>query len=115
MVTLDETRAFLARREAERRRRLAERDSGWRQKLPFAAMHLRQLGATEVRLFGSLARGDTHEESDVDLLVTGLTSAMLGAAAAEAWELMGGPVDLVSRERAPRTLIEQADQEGVAL
>ena len=27
-------------------------------------------GAYEVRVFGSVARGDTHAESDVDLLVT---------------------------------------------
>jgi predicted nucleotidyltransferase len=115
MVSLDETRAFLARREAERRRRLDERDAGWRARLPLVARHLRALGATEVRLFGSLARGDTHEESDVDLLVAGLDPGRVAVAAATAWELTGAPVELIAREHAPQSLVEQAEHEGVAL
>lgn len=59
-------------------------------------------GVTDVRVFGSMARGDSDENSDVDLLVVPLpgTSLLdLGGLLMEAQELLGRRVDVVS-ERA---------------
>ncbi|WP_308467474.1 helix-turn-helix domain-containing protein [Rathayibacter soli] len=59
---------------------------------------LHALGAENVRVFGSIARGDEHEDSDVDLLVdlhgdVGVfaVSRMRG----EAERILGAPVDIV--------------------
>ena len=55
-------------------------------------------GGTNVRVFGSVARGEDGPESDVDLLVdldpgTGLLS--LGRMEVELTELLGRPVDII--------------------
>lgn len=67
---------------------------------------LRELGArhgvTDVRVFGSMARGDASESSNVDPLVRPLpgTSLLdLGGLLMDAQELLGRRVDVVS-ERA---------------
>lgn len=56
-------------------------------------------GVTNVRVFGSMARGDADENSDVDLLVQPLpgTSLLdLGGLLMDAQELLGRHVDVVS-------------------
>lgn len=58
----------------------------------------RRNGASNVRVFGSVARGEDGPDSDVDLLVdldpgTGLLS--LGRMEVELTELLGRPVDLI--------------------
>lgn len=66
--------------------------------LDLAARH----GVTDVRVFGSMARGDADDASDVDLLVRPLpgTSLMdLGGLLMDAQDLLGRRVDVVS-ERA---------------
>ncbi len=53
---------------------------------------------TNVRVFGSVARGDERAESDVDLLVDvapGVGLFELGRCQAELQALLGAPVDLV--------------------
>jgi predicted nucleotidyltransferase len=55
-------------------------------------------GATDVRVFGSVARGEAHEESDVDFLVRMESSRSifdLAALVAELEALLGRPVDVV--------------------
>jgi predicted nucleotidyltransferase/DNA-binding XRE family transcriptional regulator len=59
---------------------------------------LRSLGATNVRLFGSVARGDDGPQSDIDLLVdiaadVGLFE--LGRMRSEAERILGNRVDIV--------------------
>ena len=59
---------------------------------------LGELGAVDIRVFGSVARGDETEASDVDLLVelsddVGLFSLLRMQSAAEA--ILGRPVDVV--------------------
>lgn len=59
---------------------------------------LARLGATNVRVFGSVARGEETADSDVDLLVhlsDGLSLFDLGEMQAEAGSILGVPVDLV--------------------
>jgi hypothetical protein len=63
--------------------------------LQIAARH----GASNVRLFGSLARGDAAAESDVDLLVTlekGRSLFDLGALLEDLTALLGRDVDVVT-------------------
>lgn len=62
---------------------------------------LGRLGASRVRLFGSVARGDAHEQSDVDLLVrlnpgVGLFALAQMRSAAE--QLLGVAVDIVPED-----------------
>lgn len=64
-------------------------------------------GVTNLRVFGSMARGDADETSDVDLLVLPLPGTSLfdlGGLLADAEELLGRRVDVVS-ERALHPLI----------
>jgi predicted nucleotidyltransferase len=67
----------------------------------------------QVWLFGSLAGGRCHADSDVDLLVSGLPSD----AWAETWAglelLLGVSVDLVRAEEASPSLLAGARREGV--
>lgn len=62
--------------------------------LSLAAGH----GLSELRVFGSVARGSDHHTSDVDLIVTmdpGADPLSLSLFVAEASELLGFPVDVV--------------------
>ncbi len=75
-------------------------------------------GVTNVRLFGSMARNDTDENSDVDLLVRPLpgTSLLdLGGLLMEAQELLGRPVDVVSERALHPAMREHVLQESIAL
>lgn len=63
--------------------------------LAVAARH----GATTVRVFGSVARGEDDENSDVDLLVEleeGRSLLDLGGLLVELRDLLGLPVDVVT-------------------
>ena len=56
-------------------------------------------GAYNVRVFGSVARGDADEQSDLDLLVdmeTGRSLFDLGGLLVDLEELLGFPVDIVT-------------------
>ena len=56
-------------------------------------------GFRDVRVFGSMVRGDVDERSDVDLLVTlppGKTGLALGALLMDVQELLGRRVDVVT-------------------
>ena len=56
-------------------------------------------GVTDVRVFGSMSRGNSNSNSDVDLLVTlaPATSALaLGGLLLDAQELMGRRVDVAT-------------------
>lgn len=67
-------------------------------------------GVRRLEVFGSVALGTDHLNSDVDLLVTlgePTTTARLLEMAGEAEEIIGAPVDFVLRsslERSPNTI-----------
>ena len=72
-------------------------------------------GAHDVRLFGSVARGEAIEESDVDLLVrldSGVTLLHQAAMVRELESLLGRSVDVVSdrglRPRVREHLLKEA-------
>ena len=56
---------------------------------------LRQMGASEVFVFGSAVRGEMRPDSDVDMAVSGLSPQIYFSAASKASELLGRPLDLV--------------------
>ena len=75
-------------------------------------------GATNVRVFGSVARGDARPDSDVDLLVDmdpsrGLLD--LGALTEELRELLGRPVDVIPANKVHGSVRDRMLQEAVAL
>lgn len=73
---------------------------------------LRDNGASEVILFGSLATGDVRETSDVDLAVRGLPANRYFAMAGALMAHFVAPVDLVRLEDAPQSLCDRIAQEG---
>jgi predicted nucleotidyltransferase len=59
----------------------------------------RRRGVTGVRVFGSMSRGDSSDNSDVDLLVTlspGTSGLALGGLLLDAQQLLGRRVDVVT-------------------
>ena len=78
----------------------------------------RRRGVTEVRVFGSMSRGDHHEESDVDLLVTlapGTSALALGGLLLDAQELLGRRVDVVTEASLHPALREHVVASAVPL
>ncbi len=79
---------------------------------------LRHYGVTNVRLFGSVARGDDHEGSDVDLLVdfapgTGLFT--IATIQAELEEILGVEVDLVPDAGLKATVRDRVEHDLISL
>ena len=75
-------------------------------------------GARRVLLFGSLARGEEREGSDVDLLVEmeeGRSLLDLGGLQQALEELLGLPVDVVTEGSLPPRLRQQVLAEAVPL
>jgi len=82
---------------------LAKRD----EILELAARH----GASDVRLFGSVARGDEHAESDVDFLVRmgqGRSLFDVGGLLMDLQDLLGCKVDLVTEHRSLKPRFREA-------
>lgn len=75
-------------------------------------------GAHNVRVFGSAARGDEHEGSDVDFLVDfepGTSLLQHGALIAELEELLGRRVDVAPEKTLRERVREQVLREAVPL
>ena len=60
-----------------------------------AAAALKAAGAREVYVFGSAAKGELRENSDVDMAVSGLPPEVFFRAMAAAHDALGRPLDLV--------------------
>lgn len=56
---------------------------------------MRSLGATQVFVFGSAAKGGLRPDSDVDMAVSGLPSIVYFSAISRVSDLLGRHVDLV--------------------
>ena len=82
--------------------------------LSIAARH----GATEVRLIGSVARGEARPDSDIDLLVTwGEGTSLLDQAALmlELEALLGRKVDIASDGWVKPSIRESVYRDAIAL
>ncbi|MAS32633.1 MAG: DNA polymerase subunit beta [Anaerolineaceae bacterium] len=77
----------------------------------------RQHGVYNVRIFGSVARGEASAESDVDFLVDGLENAAWGGGRLlmELQELLGRRVDLVSEGDLHHLIRQKVIEEAVPL
>ena len=78
----------------------------------------RKHGAFNVRVFGSVARGEADEESDIDLLVdldADRSLFDLGALAVELNESMGRHVDVVTERGLRQRIRDRVVGEAVAL
>ena len=74
--------------------------------------------AGEVRVFGSVVRGDSTENSDVDFLITprrGCSLFDLGGLLEDLQELLGCRVDLVTEDGLKPRLREQVLKEAIPL
>jgi predicted nucleotidyltransferase len=82
--------------------------------LRIAAKH----GATNVRVFGSVARGEADEKSDIDFLVTmekGRSLMDMGGLLMDLSELLGCRVDVVSDRGLKERIKDRVLKEAVAL
>jgi hypothetical protein len=73
-------------------------------------------GARQVRVFGSVARGEDDEQSDVDLLVdleAGRSLLDLGGLQYELESLLGRPVDVVTEHGLKARMRERTLREAV--
>ena len=75
----------------------------------------KQFGITSMRLFGSIARGDQHENSDIDLFVTMPPNFYNYVLAAQYLEkLLGRNVDLIREHPHLRPFFrQQIEQDGI--
>lgn len=76
-----------------------------------------RFGITSLMLFGSVARNEHHEGSDVDLFVTMPPKLMNHIAAAQYLkELLGNDVDLIQEHRHMRPFFrEQIERDGITI
>ncbi len=82
------------------------------------ARALQKLGARNVRLFGSVARGDDGPQSDIDLLVdvtSGVGLFALGQMRSEAERILGSSVDIVPANSLKKDVAERVLAEAIAL
>ena len=69
-----------------------------------AAVVLKERGAREVYIFGSVATGNIHEDSDVDIAVEGLPPELFFKVMGEVNSLLGRSLDLIDLdEQSPFT------------
>lgn len=81
-----------------------------------AAGHLADLpGVTRVWLFGSVAWGGMHEESDLDLMIEGLPAGMWSTATAIVEQHVAINVDLLRTEALEAAFVERVRREGVLI
>jgi uncharacterized protein len=78
----------------------------------------RKYGAYNVRVFGSVARGEADEKSDIDLLVDmekGRSLLDLGGLLMDLRDLLGRDVDVVTEKGLRERIRERVLKEAVAL
>lgn len=105
----------------DRSRREAEAAVAWRERVrgridPVVAMLVGNFGVSEIVLFGSFARAEAAQGSDVDFLVRGIgADRIIEATVAAERILVEANVDLVPVDLARPAVRERAESEGVVL
>ena len=119
LQAVDSALSMMLADQRRRARDAAEAATAWRSaieaRLPELVTWLHDRGATEVVLFGSLARGEAGPSSDVDLAVGGLPPEHQFRAHAVAARLLQAEVDLIRFEDAPAALVDHIRAEGQKL
>jgi predicted nucleotidyltransferase len=100
-----------ARKEALRRQAVQARAAAARA----ADLLVDRYGVRRVLLFGSLARGEFREESDIDLAVEGLAKGAYLEALVEVGRLTDTPVELKLLEECRGFFLERILREGLVL
>lgn len=103
------------RRLAQEERALETRRQRARSALPALVETLREFGATEVHLFGSLRTGVFRPASDIDLGVRGIAPDRFFAALAALDAVCDVPVDVVDLDEASPALRQRILEEGERL
>lgn len=78
----------------------------------------KQYGARNIRVFGSVARGEADEHSDIDFLVEmepGRSLFDMGGLLADLEALLGRPVDVVTARGIKKRMRERVVKEAVPL
>ncbi|MFW6158646.1 MAG: nucleotidyltransferase family protein [Planctomycetota bacterium] len=86
-------------------------DEEVRQLLERAAAVLKEAGAKEVYVFGSAARGELDEWSDVDIAVSGLPPEVFFEAMGRALDVLGREVHMISLDR-PNPFTDYLKEKG---
>ena len=79
--------------------------------------YLKSVGCREIFVFGSTARGDYRDDSDLDIAVRGIPADQLFAVYGELVTRLSRPVDLVDldlQKRFGKQLLEGSDMRRVA-
>lgn len=82
-----------------------------------AIEYLKSIGCSEIFVFGSIARGDYREDSDLDIAVRGIPAERFFAVYGELMTRLSRPVDLVDlnlQERFGQQLLAGSDLRRVA-
>lgn len=78
----------------------------------------RRHGAKNLRVFGSMARGDASPDSDVDVLVElteGISGLALGGLLMDLQDLLGRPVEVVTERALHPQIRERVLREAIPL
>lgn len=108
-------RAWRRRIRIEEREREAVRKKSLQAAREMAKLLASQYGVERVALFGSIPRGESHERSDIDLVVWGLPSHLYFRALAEVSDQTDRPVDLMRFEECRGLIRERIKKEGLFL
>jgi len=115
-IDLDACARTLVARIAARQEAARSRGDALRRQAREAVRALASdFGIRRAWLFGSLAWGEPHADSDVDLLVEGLEPTLAARAEKRVAEMVQAPVDLVRIEDAPPGLAERVKRDGLLL
>jgi predicted nucleotidyltransferase len=74
-------------------------DEQLKRSIQEAAAVLRELGARDVYVFGSAARGTRRARSDIDLAVAGLPPRLFFQAMSKAADMLDRPLDLIDLDQ----------------
>lgn len=113
-VDVETLAAAWRRRRVSRQARLEERAARARESARRAARVLTdEFRASRVWMFGSLAWGRVHDESDLDLAVEGLAPERTFAALSRVSSVAGEQVDLVPLESCAESLRRRILEHGI--
>lgn len=112
-VSIETCARTLRERLRKATQRVEARAESLREQARVAASLLaKRHGATRVWLFGSLAWGEPHQASDVDLLVEGVAADAWLAAIKTVEDAIEAPADVLRAEDAPASLRLRVAKEG---